>query len=147
MCSHVHREPATDADKEFFRRLNELSYRDVVTQQFGSWDEALQSRNFDLKWQDQAFEKVFDGDTLVGGIWVREFPDHFQIREIQILPEHRGRGAGTVILKQEIQRASKRRKPLRLRVLLLNRAKSLYDRLGFEEIGRDETHYYMEYPT
>lgn len=147
MCSRVHREPATDADKEYFRRLNELSYRDVVTQQFGAWDDDLQSRNFDLKWPDQAFEKIFEGDTLVGGIRVQEFPDHIQIMEIQIHPNHRGRGVGTMVLEQEIRRASALRKPLRLRVLLLNRAKSLYERLGFVETGRDETHYYMEYHT
>lgn len=141
----MHREPATDADKEYFRLLNELSYRDVVTRQFGGWDEDLQTHNFDLKWQDQAYEKLFDGDTLVGGIWVREFTDNIQIREIQIHPEHRGRGVGTRVLKQEINRALEKGKNLRLRVLLLNRAKSLYVRLGFVEIDQDETHYYLEY--
>lgn len=145
MSNRIHREPATNADREFFRRLNELSYGDVVTAQFGGWDGELQSRNFDLKWQDQAYQKVFDGDTLVGGIWVREFTDHIQIFEIQIHPDHRGKGIGTSLLKQEIDRASEKRKNLRLKVLLLNRAKTLYLRLGFEETGRDETHYYMEY--
>ena len=143
----MHREPATVADKEYFRLLNELSYRDVVTRQFGDWDDDLQTHNFNLKWQDQVYEKLFDGDTLVGGIWVEEFADNIQILEIQIHPEHRGRGVGTMILKQEIKRASDTGKNLRLRVLLLNRAKSLYARLGFVEIGRDKTHYYMEYRT
>lgn len=141
----MHRERATEADKDFFRRLNELSYRDVVIRQFGAWDDALQSSNFETKWREQAFEKILVGDTMIGGIWTEQRPDHIRIREIQIHPDHRGRGLGTIVLREEMESATRRGVPLRLRVLIENRAKQLYARLGFVETGRDETHFYMEY--
>lgn len=39
----MRREKALEADKDFFRELNELSYRRLVTEQFGEWDKHLQS--------------------------------------------------------------------------------------------------------
>lgn len=48
---------ATESDKEYFRSLNRACYEEVVSQQFGPWNEALQNSNFEAKWKEQTFEK------------------------------------------------------------------------------------------
>jgi len=135
---------ASESDRDFFLRLNRLSYQSLVEQQFGAWDEQAQLANFAEKWKGQKFSKVFLEETLIGGIWVEEFEDYLQIFEIQLLPEFRNRGLGTTLIEEEIGRARLLGKRLRLRVLHLNPALSLYTRLGFRNIETTEHQYIME---
>ena len=130
---------ATDADYAFFWQLNKLSYKDLVIRQFGEWDESFQMNSYQEKWKEQQFDKIIIDGAVAGGIWVIPFEDHHYIREIQIVPEFRDRGIGTKVLQQEISRG----KEIRLRVLLRNRAISLYERLGFVVTHADDTHRYM----
>ncbi len=135
---------ATDADKEYFLRLNRLCYEDVVQQQFGPWDEAHQNHSFESKWSDNNFQKIYVNDKLVGAIWVDDNTDFRQIREVQIHPDFQGDGIGTAAIRLEIESAGQAGKPLRLRVLFQNKALSLYERLGFKIIDKNEHQFIME---
>lgn len=137
-------EAATDDDKEYFRLLNRACYEDVVSRQFGPWDDDHQTRNFEAKWPEHHFRKLYVDDELVGGVWTDVTPDIIQLREIQIHPVHQGRGIGTTVVRAEIEAARQAGKPLRLRVLFENRAVRLYKRLGLEVIGKNEHHFIME---
>lgn len=137
-------ERAADNDKPYFHALNRACYEEVVGRQFGPWDEDHQNRNFENKWRTQNFCKIFVGDQLVGGLWVDDGPEVVQIREIQIHPDHQGRGLGTRILQSEIERIVATGKRIQLRVLFQNHAQRLYRRLGFTVIGQNEYQYIME---
>lgn len=139
------REPATEADRQYFRELNELSYRELVIEQFGAWDRDSQRAHFDEKWKMGGYVKIVTGGKVVGGIWTEEFADYIALREIQVHPDYQSRGIGTAVLMEEMERARSKRKELRLRVLLKNRAYGLYARLGFEETHKDESHFYMTF--
>ncbi len=45
----LERRPATSRDTEFARLSHHEAYRDVVSRQFGAWDETLQDRLFEEK--------------------------------------------------------------------------------------------------
>jgi ribosomal protein S18 acetylase RimI-like enzyme len=66
------------------------------------------------------------------------------LREVFLVPAEQGQGIGSKLVLQEIAGARRLGKPLRLRVLRQNRARALYERLGFSVCGETETQYWME---
>ncbi|MGH1483483.1 MAG: GNAT family N-acetyltransferase [Geminicoccales bacterium] len=138
--------PATEEDKLFLKDLNREVYESVVVEQFGAWDDAFQDRHFEEKWAVQEYQIVEQAGQRIGAIWVAKEPDHLWLREIQISPSHQNQGIGTELLMKVMDEAGKSGLPLRLRVLTENRAKALYERLGFKVIGmHGDTHYWMEH--
>ena len=138
----VTRRPATEADAEFARRVHHAAYRDVVERQFGPWDEAAQDRYFARDWGDAVFAIVLADGVPCGYACVedRAAEADVHVRELVIAPEHQGRGIGTALLREVQARARERGVPVHLGTFTRNRALALYQRLGFREIGRTESH-------
>ena len=137
--------PADASDKEYFANLSELVYRDLVRSQTGSWDSVYENGKFDEKWKEQSFQKVFVSGVLVGGFWLQEFNSHFQLREIQIHPDHQNQGIGSSILLDLTERSVTDGKELRLRVLKSSFAVKLYEKLGFKIVGESDVQFHMAY--
>jgi ribosomal protein S18 acetylase RimI-like enzyme len=55
--------------------------------------------------------------------------------DIALLPQFRNAGIGSVLMKQVMAEAARAQKPLKLHVEKFNRARRLYDRLGFSTAG------------
>ena len=111
----------------------------------GGWTNNQYEEAFQSTWNNQAFRKIYIGDQLIGGIWVEEHQGYWQLREIQIEPKYQGKGIGTEVLLAEIERARSASTELRLRVLLKNKAISLYIKLGFGQVNQDENFAYLSY--
>jgi ribosomal protein S18 acetylase RimI-like enzyme len=141
---NVNRRPATEADVEFARGLHAACYREVVIQQFGDWDPALQTEFFQQKWDAEEVEIVEFGGVPIGVVAVPWRPDHLFVAEIQLDPAHQGRGVGTMIMDELIAAANSRRLPVRLQVLRHSRARRWYERLGFAQTGESNTHLMLE---
>ena len=138
--------PANEEDKDFVRRLNADSYKAVVGAQFGLWDDGAEQEVFERKWAEQQYQIVERDGQRLGVIWTTRETDHIWLREIQVCPSHRNRGMGTALITQLTDEARALQVPLRLRVLTANRAKALYERLGFRVTGLyEDSHYWMEY--
>lgn len=105
-------------------------------------------REYDLLWIEEAFDEawgwreqwlVTEGDTLLGFCSLSQDHQALFIRELHLLPEHRGRGVGSWVLEQLALWARQRRLPLpRLMVFRSNPARQLYQRHGFVEMGEDD---------
>src|SRR3974377_1961407 len=113
---------ATPDDHTFLSKLNHLAYEDVVTRQFGIWDEGAQQQRFTSKLQRAAFRIVeLRGRPIAAG-WLSEHNDHVYLHELLVLPEFQNQGVGLQVLRWELARARAAGKPIRLHTLLLNRA-------------------------
>ncbi|MCO7514940.1 GNAT family N-acetyltransferase [Pseudomonas guariconensis] len=105
-------------------------------------------REFDLLWIEEAFDEawtwreqwlVMDGDELLGFCSLSQDRQALFIRELHLLPTHRGRGVGSWVLETLAGWAAQRQLPLlRLMVFKTNPARQLYRRRGFIEMGEDE---------
>ncbi|MGH7748286.1 MAG: GNAT family N-acetyltransferase [Candidatus Dormibacteria bacterium] len=69
--------------------------------------------------------------------------DAILLLDIALLPEHRGRGTGTALIRGLQERALTAGLPLRLHVARTNPATSLYLRLGFRSEGGDDVYQAM----
>ena len=65
--------------------------------------------------------------------------------DIALLPEHRGAGIGSAVLRGLLAEAAAAGKPVRIHVERLNPARRLYERLGFAPIEDKGVYYLMEW--
>jgi ribosomal protein S18 acetylase RimI-like enzyme len=136
--------PAAETDKEAARTMNDRCYRDVVERQFGVWDTDVQRHFFEKKWDPNHYQMILHQGKMVGVLASETREDHVYLSEIQIDPEFQGRGLGTAVVSDVVREARDAGLPVRLQVLLENRARTLYERLGFAVTGETETHFLME---
>jgi len=129
---------ATAEDSEFCYMLHRQSLGPVITEVFGSWDDAVQ-RERHARWFDPLRLNIIADDegTPIGVLDVQEETDHTYLSRIELLPEHQSRGIGSAVIRDLLAGG----RPVRLHVFAANaRARELYERLGFrveaEQDGR-----------
>lgn len=127
-------------DADFARDAHHGAYREVSERQFGPWDEALQDEFFRLEWEAHPVEILEWSGERTGWVIVEDREEDVHLRELIVHPDFQGRGVGTALLHDVMQHAGMRQVPVHLGTFVLNRALSLYLRLGFAEIDRTDTH-------
>jgi GNAT superfamily N-acetyltransferase len=66
-----------------------------------------------------------------GRLYVARWEDEIRIMDIALLPEHRGRGIGTALLRELLDEGKRDGKRVSIHVELHIPARRLYERLGF----------------
>jgi GNAT superfamily N-acetyltransferase len=140
---NVQTRTATDEDFAFARTVHHAAYRDVVERQFGPWDEVEQDTFFEQDWRPEAMAIILADGTPCGYWMVEDREDDIHVRELVIHPDCQSRGIGRRLLEQVQRRAGARGVPVRLGTYLRNRAVVLYERVGFREFDRTDTHILM----
>jgi GNAT superfamily N-acetyltransferase len=141
----IARRPATPGDLEFLYRLMRESLGPYVVQTYGPWDDAAQRERFFRETILETHEVVeLDGEP-VGCLCTSSWPDSLRLHRVFLLPAAQGRGIGTGLVREVLAAARAIGRPVRLRVLRVNPARRLYERLGFKVTGESETHYLMEH--
>jgi ribosomal protein S18 acetylase RimI-like enzyme len=79
------------------------------------------------------FEVVEVDGEPVGRLYVARWEDEIRIIDVTLLPEHRGRGMGTSLIRALLDEAAASGKRLSIHVEKHNPARRLYERLGFAE--------------
>jgi ribosomal protein S18 acetylase RimI-like enzyme len=81
----------------------------------------------------------------VGRMVVNRAATEWLLVDVALLPEHRDRGLGTALIQKLLAEAVAAGQPLRLSVLKGQRARRLYERLGFAKTGDLGLHDVMEF--
>jgi ribosomal protein S18 acetylase RimI-like enzyme len=142
---NVSRRPATVADTDFARNVHHRAYRDVIERQYGNWSSTAQDKFFSDAWLATAHEIVLFDGVQCGYVCIEDRNTEIQIHELVIDPDFQCLGIGTHLVNGILDQASGRAVPVRLQTQILNRAQSLYSRLGFRETKRTETHVLTEW--
>jgi GNAT superfamily N-acetyltransferase len=132
---------ATEADYGFLYSLHSLAMKPHVERTWG-WDEQDQQRRFRMEFDPSSSQIVLVDGREVGVLAVNAGREDF-IANIELLPAYQGRGIGTRILQDVLGESDRAGKTVGLRVLKVNPARRLYERLGFVLSGETETHYVM----
>ena len=136
--------PITEDDYEFVYKLKKNAYKEYVEFYWGTWDETAQREYFKRfidKYKDTTY-LIQLGDSIIG-FYNDDFleNDDYEIGNICIAPEYQGKGIGTKILKDIIDKYSD--KNIHIQYFKINPVGNLYERLGFVMDGETETHYKM----
>ena len=129
---------ATEDDAPFLVRLACEAYRDVVTRQFGGWNEGEQAARFAGKVARLPFEVGELADRPMAAVSSSVHADHVFLNELLVLPEFQNRGFGGELLEREIERALQLGLSLRLHTLRQNPALRLFERHGLIVTARGE---------
>ena len=111
------------------------------------WDEAFQRELHQRRFAEKPFFQIRKGGQSLGTLSFQIASDHVRLGEFYLFPAHQGRGVGSAVLRHCLALADQCSMPVRLEHLHWNPVSSLYRRHGFLEIGRSETHTFMERPT
>jgi SAM-dependent methyltransferase len=134
--------PATEADREFLRSLHHACYRRWVEPIWG-WYEADQNRRFDEAFSTTGCSIVELAGAPIGTLKTGRRDRALFVDDVEVAPGHQGRGIGTRLLRGVLTEADGARLPVRLRVLHTNRARRLYQRLGFAVEAETASHVLM----
>ncbi|HTQ30736.1 MAG TPA: GNAT family N-acetyltransferase [Opitutaceae bacterium] len=139
--------PAAAADAAFCFSV----YAGTRAEELAAWGWNDAQQEFFLKMQFAAqmasYRAAFPGalqavvlrnEQPVGTLTVNYAGDEVRLVDIAFLPEHRGAGLGTGVIRRLQAEAHGSGRPLRLQVLKTNPAVRLYARLGFVATGGDE---------
>lgn len=137
--------PATSSDRDFALAAHHAAYEGVVRRQFGEWDLPRQDEFFEAEWDPAATTVLLLGGEPCGYCVVEERDDDIHIRQLVIHPSAQGRGVGSEVIRRAQVRAGKRGVPVRLGTLHANRARDLYERMGFRVFDRSGSHVLMEW--
>ncbi len=95
------------------------------------------------KWDD--LKIILLNNNRIGMLKVFEDDLNIEIIQIQIDPKYQNFGTGEQIIRLKIKEVIKKRKSLIVSVLKQNKAKKLYDKLGFKVIEENDSSYLMKY--
>ena len=133
-------------DFDFLFELKKENFKWYVDKIWG-WndDDQKQRLKQDLE-EHLAHKRIILVDSKKVGLYAvhtTENGDLF-INEISILKEYQNKGIGRKILEEQLKENRKKGIRTILQVFKDNRAKTLYEELGFKVYGENETHYQME---
>jgi ribosomal protein S18 acetylase RimI-like enzyme len=147
--------PPLPADREFLFRL----YASTREEEFSGlgWS-AAQLETFlqmqfaaQQQWYATAYPRaeqqivLLDG-APIGRMIIDTGENATTLVDISLLPAHRNRGIGGVLLRGLLERCGAARTKVKLQVLKKNPAARLYERLGFVKTGEDDMYFHMEKP-
>jgi len=146
--------PATEADYDFMRRLYALG-REAEMAHF-PFDEAQKRAFLDQQFAAQfahygahyptCERNIVERDGVpVGRLWIDEWRDQIRLVDIALVPECRGLGIGSALLRQVMERGAAAGKPVTIHVEGFNPALSLYRRAGFEHVDTNGVYFLMKW--
>ena len=110
-----------------------------VAQQF-----AAQTAHYAQHYAGMSADVIVIDHVPVGRLLVDRRDDAILIVDISLLPEHRGRGAGSILLREVLDEAVAGKRVV-IHVERFNRALRLYERLGFRAVGDHGVYLRMEW--
>jgi GNAT superfamily N-acetyltransferase len=93
-----------------------------------------QTAHYTANYPGASLQIIERGGMPAGRLYVMRWEREIRIMDIALLPEHRGAGIGTKLLKELQDEARAAGKPLTIHVEQFNPARRLYERLGFQQV-------------
>lgn len=152
--SSISMRPVREDDREFLYRVYASTREEEMAVAPWSLDEKekflrmqfdLQDRHYRDANPNAEFSIVLQDEIPVGRLYVDRRADEIHIIDIALLPECRGSGIGSEILRDVMDEAEEAAKPVRIYVQKGGRAIELYRRLGFDKIGDSSMYDLMEW--
>jgi ribosomal protein S18 acetylase RimI-like enzyme len=104
-----------------------------------------QHTDYHARYPDASYDLVMAGERVLGRLYVHRGETVWQVLDIALLPEHRGKGIGARLMAEVLAEAGAAGKGVQIHVERFNPAQHLYDRLGFRQIGDQGVYLLLEW--
>lgn len=112
---------------------------------FLSMQFTAQHAHYREKFPDATYSVILRDDLRLGRLYVLREADEIRIMDITLLPEHRGKGVGTSLVRELMEEAAESKRRLRIYVETFNPSQHLFQRLGFKVISEEGINFLMEW--
>lgn len=146
--------PITDADMEFLHRLYATTREDELTQvdwtpeqkaAFVAQQFHAQHQYWQENYNDTSWDLILgDGGQPIGRLYVARWAEEIRIVDIALMPEHRGSGLGTRLIRRLFDEGDASGRKVSIHVEIFNPARRLYERLGFVQAAERGVYLLME---
>jgi GNAT superfamily N-acetyltransferase len=137
--------PIREEDLEFLLRLYATTRADEMAM-VTDWSDEQKEWFIRMQFQaqhawyqehygDAQFDLVLLDGAPVGRLYVHRRASEIRLVDISLIPELRGKGVGSALLRELMAEAEAAGKPLTIHVEKFNPAMHLYQRLGFKSIA------------
>jgi N-acetylglutamate synthase-like GNAT family acetyltransferase len=133
---------ATEKDIEFLLWLRKLTMTEHLLHAGKEVNEENLLDRIHYHFEDAKI--ILQKDQKIGLLKLVENESKIEILQIQIEPNHQNKGIGKKIIQSIIQKATIKNIPVKLSVLKVNKAQTLYKNLGFEIYDENEYSYFMK---
>lgn len=146
--------PVTPEDEAFLYRVYSatraeelalVSWSETQREAFLKMQFSAQQVHYQTHYSDSTHDIILAGAHEVGRLYVARRESDIQILDITILPEHRGQGIGTPLIKGLMMEAASAGKALSIYVESVNPSHRLFERLGFVKVEDDGFNHLMEW--
>lgn len=103
---------------------------------------AAQDQFYRENYPGAVFQIILLDESQAGRLYMHRRADEIRIMDITLLPEFRGRGIGTQLLRQVLDEGRAENLPVTIHVERFNPALRWYERLGFR-LAEDKGVYYF----
>ena len=104
-----------------------------------------QDRWYRENYTGASFDVVLVDGERAGRLYLNRGDSEIRIVDIALLPDHRGNGVGSALLRDLLAEADAAGKRVTIHVERQNRALGLYERLGFHQAGEQGVYLRMEW--
>lgn len=146
--------PTTPEDVPFLRLVYGTTRDDEMRQVPWSDEEKAAFLDMQFAAQKQHYEQFYplceflvielEGEGI-GRLYIDRGESDIEIVDISLLPEHRGRGIGRMLLEEILEEGRLTGKKVSIYVEHYNPARHLYDRLGFRHVDTNGVYHKMEW--
>jgi GNAT superfamily N-acetyltransferase len=154
MAAYITFRPIEEKDMEFLYQVYASTREEELAQV--DWDEAkketflrmqfsAQHQHYQKYYAEADYSVILVDDVPAGRLYLDWGKDEIRIIDIALLPEYRGKGTGTLIVKDLQSVARKKGLPVRIHVEQFNPAMKLYNKLGFKKIRDAGVYNLMEW--
>ena len=115
------------------REMALVDWTDSIKHAFLQQQFSAQHTHYHAHFTDASFQLVLVDSKPAGRLYVARWPHEIRVVDIALLPEYRGAGIGTSLLRSLQNESKAANMPLTLHVERSNPAVRLYTRLGFSQ--------------
>lgn len=124
---------ASAADECFLLRLRKLTMTEHLIRAGVPVDDETHLERIRSNFEDAKVVRA--GEDDVGLLKLSRADAQWRVHQLQIDPDHQGRGIGNAVLRRVLAEAEQANVIVSLSVMRENPARRLYERLGFEYVG------------
>ncbi|HEX8391918.1 MAG TPA: GNAT family N-acetyltransferase [Longimicrobium sp.] len=147
--------PLTESDMPFLLALyattreDELRQVDWTPEQKGAFVHQqfwAQHQFWQENYRYTSWDVVLRDGEPIGRLYVARWPEDIRIVDIALVPEHRGGGIGSELIRALFAEGDASGRKVSIHVEMFNPARRLYERMGFVQAGDRGVYLLMERP-
>jgi len=127
------------------QEMSMVPWNDEQREAFLRFQFDAQDKYYRAQYPEAGFQIIEHNGEQVGRLYVSREPEQIRVLDITVLPQHRGRGIGSSLMRDMLLEADQNNQSVTIWIEQFNPSRALFDRLGFKIVQEDGYNNLLEY--